>query len=139
MARKAKRASAAVEHVLGMELALPAVDQAARAAPSTDELQRQIDDIARRHAAPTPGLPIAPERVLDEHLPPPETFGRWLVGQIAREDEVVYLAYGAKADPSFPRSATVEGVRDYLRRKGASWEAFEQLDIAEAAFTAFAC
>ena len=42
----------------------------------------------------------------DRYLKTEQPFGRWLIGQIAREDAIGALARSAKADRSFRRTAT---------------------------------
>lgn len=60
-----------------------------------------------------------------------EAFGRWLLAQKDRGDWIDDLAKAARRDPAFPKSGTVDEVRDRLRVLGADPDAFEALDDAE--------
>ena len=124
-----------------MELELPALPAAAgptaaapgAASPTLNQLQRQVDDIARRHDHPTPGMATAPDRVLDERvrLRDDEPFGRWLLAQRDRGDWIDDLAAAARQDNGFPRNGTPDDVRRRLTGFGAPGDMFEALDDAE--------
>ncbi len=58
-------------------------------------------------------------------------FGRWLQTRPDRHNWTDQLSAAARSDRGFPQSADVDAVRRYLTTKGATSEAFEQLDDAE--------
>lgn len=137
----ARAAGRKVATTTTMELDLPAPPAAAMpaaaapgaAAPVLDRLQRQVDDIARRHDHPTPGVAMAPDRILDERMRQrdDEPFGRWLLAQRDRGDWIDDLAAAARQDHGFPKNGTPVDVRKRLTGFGAPGDMFEALDDAE--------
>ena len=121
-----------------------------KSAPKREQLQMQVDEIARRPvpvspterltadgeiigAAATPAAPTPPVQPLSEPEDEKEPFGRWLIGQVAmrRTDAIGELAKMAKSDPGFPKQGDAEEVRRRIGLAGADGDAFEALDDAE--------
>lgn len=94
-----------------------------------EQIEEQIDMILRGGSGLKPPEPVA---VIE-----PEPFGRWLLAQKDRGDEIDYLASSARADAGFPKNGSADDVRDRLRdmeRCGKPIplaEAMEQIDMAE--------
>lgn len=81
--------------------------------PALAELQRQVDDIARRYDSPTPGFAI-----IRQHKAEP--FGGWLLAQRDRGDWIDELAAAARADRGFPKNGSPDEVRNRLAEFGDS-------------------
>ncbi|NML88385.1 hypothetical protein HHL26_04805 [Sphingobium sp. TB-6] len=60
-----------------------------------------------------------------------ECFGRWLLAQSKREDQIGDLARDASKDPGFPKDGDVKAVSKRLNTVGAPPELHEALDDAE--------
>lgn len=60
-----------------------------------------------------------------------ESFGRWLLLQRDRGDQVGRLANAARQDPSFPKDGSLYDAHRHLQKVQADEELFQALDDAE--------
>lgn len=69
-------------------------------------------------------------RYLEDRLPEPEPFARWLLAQKGRCDLIGGLATAALDDTNFPTSGTPDIVRAYLRSQLSDRDTFRIIDDA---------
>ena len=70
----------------------------------------------------------------DRYLKTEQPFGRWLIGQVAREDAIGALARSAKADSKFPKDGDFEAISRRLNDLQAEGEMHVALEDAEGAW-----
>jgi len=64
-------------------------------------------------------------------------FGRWLLDQQDREDDIGALAKAAKVDPAFPKDGDVAAVSKRLNAAGAEADMHWALEHAELDYEAY--